>query len=240
MGIISFFKKLMGNSSYNDTQKVHEVFHSTEDLLDTLSDRITHRVPKIEDSVEVYSYIRVPITDVQREMLLKMYNENNWNISFELDEHDRPQLIHDGNYIARLKDEKKESMVRDWLKRDDIIRCEITGTHIASEHIILAFYRNEENRLKNHKNEIVKLTSFSSELKQDGISMLIDGEKLNVVEDDYTDGKVIVIDYAEEPIGNLPSKYAKIFLDEGFAGVFFHHSIENNDGKLIPFVKIFY
>lgn len=240
MGIISFFTKLMGNNLYNDTEKAHEILRPKADLLDTLSDRITHRVPKIDDSVEVYSYIKVPITDVQREMLLKMYNEKNWNVTFELDEYDRPKLMYEGNYIAHLKDEKKEAMVCDWLKRNDVIRCEVTGTHMSSEHIVLAFYRNEEERLKNHKSEIIKLTSFSSEAKQENISMLTNGEKLEVSEDDYVDGKVIVTDYTEEPIGNLPSKYSKIFFDEGFSGVFFHHTTENDNGKLIPFIKIFY
>lgn len=94
-------------------------------------------------------------------------------------------------------------MCADWLRRGDPIRCEMTGFKPGREHVVLCFYRDEEKRLSYRESAIAKLTSYTSEYKQDNIQNLKPGEKLTCSEDDYTDDKVNVLDWCSEPIGRL-------------------------------------
>lgn len=205
--------------------------------LDSMRDRYSRKVFKIGDCIEVYCYTRVPIVDVYREELANMVACESYNLAPVLTYNGSIALLHDGVVVAHLGD--RLQMCKDWMKRGDPIRCEVTGFRTGSEHVVLAFYRNEEARLSAHESFIVKLTSYSSGEKQDTICGTMPMEKLVCEEDCEADGKVNVTDTAGAPLGRLPKKYADMFFDDGFAGIFFDHYNENDEGKLIPFVKIY-
>lgn len=211
------------------------------DQLDSLSDRTTVRVPKIGECIEVYSYIKFPITVLDRTVLQQMYNTDQWNCTFEIDE-GIVNIVHNGIKFALITNPQKREMISDWLVRGDPIRCELTGTHYGKEHIILAFYRNEEKRLENREKIIIKLISYHSEEKQDGISHLVEGEKLTIKEDEFNFEKVVfeVLDWCQEPIGKLPAKYAKMYLDQPFSGVFFDHAEYDEENDIyIPYIRFY-
>lgn len=207
--------------------------------LDKVNDRYTSRVRTVGTCIQLYTYVKVPIVNVDRDALLKVYEA----ASFAAE----PTLLADGSVVLYSKTENivvgqlvtRADMCRDWLKRGDPIRCEFTGFHTGQEHVLLSFYRDEQLRLKDRASVIVKLSACFSQDKQESIEMLEAGEKLNCCEDDDNDEKVNVLDYSEEAIGRLPKKYADIFMEEGFAGIFFDHTEENDSGKLIPYVKIY-
>lgn len=219
------------SSIHQDTQ--------TKTDLDKVNDRYTSRVRSIGNCIQVYTYVKVPIVNVDRDALLKAYESG----SFVAE----PTLLADGSIVLYSKTKRvavgqlmaRADMCRDWLKSGDPIRCEFTGFHTGQEHVLLSFYRDEQLRLKDKTSVIVKLTASSSQDKQESIEMLEPGEKLICCEDDDHDERINVLDYSEVPVGRLPKKYADIFMEEGFAGIFFDHTEKDDFDNLVPYVKIY-
>lgn len=211
----------------------------SEQDLDSVNDRITMRVPVIGSSVQLYSYIKVPVTDVDRDALFDIYTAKRFEVNPILDTNASVILFSEFKNAPIAKLSSHITMCKDWIRRKDLIRCEFTGFKAGAEHVVLAFYRDETKRLADHSSVTVKLSSCFSEAKQEGIRLLVSGEKLACSEDGYIDGKVNVLDYCAESIGRLPKKYADMFLSDGFAGIFFDHAEENENFKLVPFVKIY-
>lgn len=205
--------------------------------LDAVPERGTLRQPVMNGCAELYAYTRVPVSDVDHHILQNMVINESYALTPELCADGSVSLMHASKYVAKLAE--RVDMCADWLRRNDPIRCEMTGFQTGKEHIVLAFYRDEAARLGNHDSVVIKLTSYSADYKQDGIRSLKAGEKLTCAEDDYTDDKVNVLDWCSESIGRLPKKYADKFLNEGFAGIFFDHADEDAEGRLVPYVKIY-
>lgn len=204
-----------------------------------IPDRYTHWEPIIDGCVEIYSYRKVPISVVDREALMNLHDLEIYAAKPVLQANGEVHIYSadTSSYIGILSN--RANMVKDWLKRGDPIRCELTGFTEGSEHVFLSFYRDEESRLSSCKSVVVKLTAYSAEDKQDGIGILVPGVKLSCAEDEDLDDKINVLGFCDEPIGRLPQKYADIYKDNGIAGVFFSHSEEDDNFKLVPYAKIY-
>lgn len=201
-------------------------------------DRGTLRQPIFNGCPQLYGYVGVSVSSVDCRTLQNIVISKSYDLIAELCPDGSVALNHDGEYVCKLAE--RVDMCADWLRRGDPIRCEMTGFKPGREHVVLCFYRDEEKRLSYRESVIVKLTSYTSEYKQDNIQNLKPGEKLTCSEDDYNDDKVNVLDWCSEPIGRLSKKYADRFFDEGFAGVFFDHADEDAEGRLVPYVKIYF
>ena len=205
--------------------------------IDKMPDRYSKHIPIILNCVQVYCYTRVPIELVDRFALQEMVDSDTYGLTPVLSANNTIDLFHGDRYIAQLS--AKADMCTDWLRRGEPIRCEITGFRYGQEHVTLAFYRNEAARLKHRQSVVIRLTAYTAEENQNGIFASTPGEKLTCADDEDTYGKVNVLDYCQDPLGRLPKKYADLFFEEGFAGVFFDHADEDDEGKLIPYVKIY-
>lgn len=205
--------------------------------IDKMPDRFSKHIPVILNCVQVYCYTHVPIELVDRFALQEMADSDTYGLTPTPSPNNIIDLFHGDRYIAQLS--AKTDMCMDWLRRGEPIRCEITGFRYGQEHVTLAFYRNEAARLKHRQSVVIRLTAYTAEEKQNGILASTPGEKLTCADDEDAYGKVNVLDYCQDPIGSLPKKYADLFLEEGFAGVFFDHADEDDNGKYIPYVKIY-
>ena len=208
-----------------------------QNSIDKMPERFAKHIPVILNCVQVYCYTRVPIELVDRFALQEMADSDTYGLTPTLSPGNTIDLFHGDRYIAQLS--AKTDMCMDWLRRGEPIRCEITGFRYGQEHVTLAFYRNEAARLKHRQSVVIRLTAYTAEENQNGIFASTPGEKLTCADDEDAYGKVNVLDYCQEPIGRLPKKYADLFFEEGFAGVFFDHADEDDEGKLIPYVKIY-
>lgn len=230
-------KSFSANQDTHLSQKNHTVYTSND--LNMVDDRWPFRVAKIGDQVEVYSYIKTPVTAVNRDVLFLMYHENSFKVTPTLSSDGSIWLYSELNNACVAKLDGRIEMCKDWIRRGDAIRCEFTGFKAGQEHVVLAFYRNEYDRLKKYKSVIVKLVSDRSEYAQGSIPLMVSGEKLSCTEDESIEGKVNVLDNCDEAIGRLPKKYSDIFNSDGFAGIFFDHADEDDNYNFVPYVRIF-
>ena len=84
------------------------------------------------------------------------------------------------------------------------------------------------------------MQACSSEDRQGSFYLLEDGEKLTIQEDDYKDGVFNVLDYCDDPIGDLPVKYARIHEECPFGAIFVDHiDYDEEKEKYIPYVRIY-
>ena len=211
-------------------------YDATKLYLDRLSDRTFFPKMVIGDCVAVYSYPQLSVTKVDQGVLKYMCENKLYNVTPAIHSDGNIALIHDGAVVALLNE--REEMCRDWIKRGDPIQCQFVSFQSGHERVAMAFYRNEQARLANHKSTVIKLTRYSSADKQDAICCLSDGEKLMCCEDIDSD-RICVYSLSHNEIGFLPTKYQDDF--EEFAGVFFDHSEKSPDGdKEVPFVKIYF
>ena len=205
--------------------------------LSAVSDRWSTRVPVIQGCPQIYGYNKVPVVNVDPDILRLMLSDNLYSLELTLCSDGSVALLYNANYVGKLA--KRIDICADWLKRGDPIRCEMTGFKPGNEHVTLCFYRDEATRLKDHETAIVKLTTYAATAKQECIEILKPGEALICREDCGSDCKVDVLDYSGDPIGRLPKKFATLFLDKGLSAIFFDHVEKDEMGRLVPYVKIY-
>lgn len=235
MGIFDIFKKRPLAAKNKSTSATPSQIRKIK--LDDVYDRYTSRVSRIGDCIEVFSYLKVPVSNVDRWQLASMVAEQDYAVTPVAQADGSISLMRNGCHVAHLSG--RVQMCADWLRRGDPVRCEFTGFHGGSEHVVLCFYRNEEKRLSHHSTVTVKLTAYSSEAKQESICLLQAGDKLTCDESDTAAGRVDVKDYSGENIGRLPKKYSDIFIEDGFAGIFVDQLEEDCNGIIVPHVKIY-
>ncbi len=208
-------------------------------ICDSYSNRTTFRVAKIGSCIELYSYTKVPIENVDRNHIQWMCENDNWKCEVK-ENNGRIEIINNEHYVATLDRKGLNQMIFDWIRRGDPIRCELTGAVKGNEHVVLAFYRDEEKRFSHREKIVTKLINYSSEDRQGSFYLLEDGEKLTIQEDDYKDGVFNVLDYCDDPIGDLPVKYARIHEECPFGAIFVDHiDYDEEKEKYIPYVRIY-
>lgn len=194
---------------------------------------------KSGSSICVYRYWFLQVDPIDEATFYSLYcSGNEYNLLPTIRDNGDVILTYEGADVCKLLD--KREMVSDWMARSDIIIFRISVCSPDKYGVAVAFYRDEEERLKDKPNKIIKLTNYASEAKQDAIACCYDGQKLVCYEDD--DGKRVYVSdfFSSSVIGYLPAKYAEMYLDSGFVGIFFDHSETDEEREReIPFVKIY-
>ena len=209
------------------------------DPLDTIVDRVAFMPSRVGDCVEVYTYRKVKIANVDRNQLRSMLESDDWKC--DIITQDGAALITYGSDVVGVIDNPKlVGMCADWIERSDPIRCEVTSAKTGEEQIMLSFYRNEEKRLSWRESKVIKLTAYKSEDKQIAVSYQERGNILAPEEDYDHESTVNVFDDIGEAIGRLPKKIAELYLNGEIEAILYDHTEEDIDGNLIPFVKVYF
>lgn len=163
------------------------------------------------------------------------------------------KIKQDGDHLfAYYGDEKfceitsRQDMIKDWIARNDPLLVYVCKFNSEEKQYLLhvAFYRDEQTRLKDHENEIVALVGWKKYFKENeeyGIAHygVNKGEMLYFKEDEETDA-VYISGYGDT-IGRLPQKQAKRYLDEDASAVFLDHfDYDEKADAEIPVVKIYW
>lgn len=194
---------------------------------------------KLGPAICIYRYWLVRVRPVNIELFYAVYCSGvQYSLLPTFSDDGCTFLSYKGFDVCELLD--KQNMVSDWVSLGAPMICRISSCHRGKEGVAIAFFRDEEKRLQGTEKAIVRLSAYASESKQEAIAGCVDGQKLVCYEDDET-GKVYVSNFFGNcVIGNLPAKYAKLYLEQGFAGIFFdHEEWDESKGKCIPFVKIY-
>lgn len=197
---------------------------------------------RIGELLRVYHYSRVPFeptTDAETEVE-KMQAEKKWELTAEADGK-TVYIKHNDVRIGVMK--SREDMIRDWLRRNDLVKIWLESFGKNGDYVTLAFYRDEQKRLSYRENTVVKLTRYAKSEIQDTIMSVQDGSMLDFDEDYSYDlpEDTVMVTYEGVSIGALPKKIANRYLDEGAAAVFFDHSdYDIEKDKEIPYVKIYW
>lgn len=206
-------------------------------------DKVDVYVPSVIDrNVLVYKYWGVefsPFESASSEVSL-MIESKDWKLSLSKDGDDI-LLSHNGEKIGSLTGRK--NMVIDWIDKNDPVRAWLNSFGKSGNTVFLAFYRDEQERLsKNHDFDIIKLTNYANNDAQFAMSGLEDGVKLDFDENyeyDAPEGTVWVSFGA--PIGRLPKRFAKKYLENGAEAVFLDHiDYDIEKEKDVPYVIIFW
>lgn len=200
-------------------------------------------IPKVIDNlVLVYCYINVAFKpcDSSESAVQSMKADNKYELSIVQDETSFC-VEYNNTRLGTITD--RVDMVRDWLKRNDLIRSWLTNYGESGNTIALAFYRDEQARLSYRETSVVKLTRCYNEEMQDMVRTLQVGEKLDLEESsnwEVPDGTVEVT-VLGALVGALPKKAANRYLDEGAAAAFVDHiDYDYEKDKDIPYIKIYW
>lgn len=208
-------------------------------LLENVTRSEIPRPPMLDGIPMVYSYV-IYVSYVDRNALYEMTRNNIYDAKMSVLEDGDICLMHNGTYIARLDNHKE--IAADWINNNLPYICQFTGFKNGRECVILHLYRNDEARLNQCQMSIAKLTSCTSESKQINISLLEEGQKLFVEDDD--DGKLYVRDVNYHELGRMPAKFNRMHDDGDLRGMFFDHAETTEDANGneidIPYVRFYY
>lgn len=193
------------------------------------------RTPKFyKGGVMVYYYARVRAIAINRASIEQMALDEDFSIELAIDGDEIVGMKYGGPVIQMAS---RQDMCRDWIRRGDPIYCVIANLTANSEHVTLAFYRDEEARLEGKPYTLCKLTSCRSSDAQDAIACLDDGEALYLEEDDR--GRFCVCAFPYDDIGVLPAKFTK-YDKSDFAAIIYDHGDEDGDSDvIIPYVRVY-
>ena len=179
-----------------------------------------------------YSDIAFNPFPTAEQLALEMQQTNDWSLEavksgggISLNYHGRP--------LGVLDNADKAKMVSDWIERGDPFLVFLS--HYGEKNTVgIAFYLDEQSRLRYRESTVSKLTRYAGEDAQFSLSLMSDGEPLDFDEED--DGVVAISD-----IGYLPKSVAARYNQEGAAGVFIDHiDYDDEKDKYIPYVKIYW
>lgn len=195
-------------------------------------------IPSKVDSIPI-AYRRYQTGIVSQQLSIYEQMQKNGDFSVSAEEKDGKILLYyHQNQYALINDAKTEEMIKDWIRNKEpfLIYANSTDT------VYVALYRDKRKKMADREHEVVKLTAFSSNAKQETISFLEDGEELDIEEDYDNNGNDIVIVMRKgDEIGRLPKKQANRIKSEGFAGCFLDHiETDVEKDKYIPFVDIYW
>lgn len=208
-------------------------------LLENVTRSNISRPPMLDGIPMVYSYV-IYVSYVDRNALYEMTRQNTFDVKMSVLENGDISLTHNDIYIARFTSHK--NIVTDWITNNLPYICQFTGFKNGQECVLLHLYRDDEARLRQCQMSIAKLTSCTSESKQVNISLLEEGQKLFIEDDD--DGKLYVRDVNYHEIGKLPAKFSRMHEDGDLRGIFFDHNetVEDANGNEtdIPYVRFYH
>lgn len=181
----------------------------------------------------VYDYTNISFTPSENafEILKQMILESSWNIDYYID----------GDHIYLKKFDKilgeileKKEMIHDWIEKKDPFYIWFEDMGDSKNHLHISFYRNEQKKLQDRESTIIKLLSYSGDERQLYISMTSEGEKLEFLEDTFSEDVWI------SDLGKLPKKYAKKYNENGAAAVFLDHLEMDDHDNEVPYVIIYW
>lgn len=191
---------------------------------------------RIGNCLMAYRYADVNIDAPNPEL----YQEMKQNADYRLALKDTGEMTleYAGRYYAKIATPKISEMLKDWVinKEPYLIFAN------SSDTLLVVFYRDKQARMANREHDVIKLTAYYSEAKQEAISCLEEGDELIIGEDVNSEGDdIVTVEGLGQEIGRLPKKQAQKYLDEGVAGCFVSR-IEYDDekNKYVPFVIIYW
>jgi len=195
-------------------------------------------IPSKIDSIPIaYRRFKTAIISQNASIYENMQKSGNFSVSAE-ERNGKILLYYHGEFYAIVNDEQTEAMIKDWIRNKEPFLIYAN----SPDTVYVALYRDKRKKMAGREHEVVKLTAFSSNAKQETISFLEDGEELDIEEDYDNNGNDIVIVMGQgDEIGRLPKKQANRIISEGFAGCFLDHiETDVEKDKYIPFVDIYW
>lgn len=195
---------------------------------------------RIGDDILIYHYDGVPFTRTEEaeQEVERMAESVSWEVSVSVIS-GVPCIFHGGINLGALTERTK--MTSDWLKKGDPIKAWLSSFGQKGDSVFIAFYRNEQARLAYRETSVTKLTNYANSDAQDSLLTACEGDPLTFDEDfdsDAPEGTVWVCNVF--PIGRLPKKYASRYIDESAAAVFLDRKDYDDNGKWVPYVKIYW
>nr|DAU25772.1 MAG TPA: hypothetical protein [Caudoviricetes sp.] len=190
-----------------------------------------------------YSNIKFSPSAQAENAVIQIKEQNDWELELQINDSGEIHIYKFDIDMGIILD--RQEMIKDWLKRNDLIRVWLKNYGVGGNMVFLAFYRDEQTRYKNRgcKSEIVKLTQYLSEDIQYTLYELQPGIELEFHEvyDFSTSEDSIWIEDLNRKIGKLPKKQEKKYLEEGASAVFLHNiEYDVEKDKEIPYVIIYW
>ena len=190
------------------------------------------------NKVYQYARIKIDLAETASEIIGEMESANNWSVSFDVSG-TAVLVSYNGRVLGTLLD--RVDMVRDFIRRNDLVLGWLETNSKTTNTLVLAFYRDERKRLANKESEVVKLTRCLNQEAQDTMIGLDDGVALTLDDDyDYTAPEGTVFVLFGSAMGALPKKQANRYLEEGVAGVFLEYFDYDDRDRQIPYVRIYW
>lgn len=192
---------------------------------------------KVDDIPLAYRRFKTTIISQNASVYETMQKSGDFSL-FAEEENGKILLYYHKESYAIVNDEQTEAMIKDWIRNKEPLLIYAN----SPDTVYVALYRDKRKKMADKEHEIVKLTAFSSNAKQETISFLEDGEELDIEEDYDNNGNNIVVVMGQgDEIGRLPKKQASRVINEGFAGCFLDHiETDVEKDKYIPFVDIYW
>lgn len=196
-------------------------------------------IPKVIDNCPlVYYYPKVAINNLDSAIFDSMVDSDDFNITVTPDS-SGGAIIRKGEKDVGTID-KYGDMISDWQKRGEPMVCKVISIKRGAEAVGLGFYRDVEAKLTGYKSEIVRLTKNRSQDMQISVSLLEDGEMLDICPDYIEiEGSVPVLGKTAGEVGSLPKRFNKIAEDGGIRGVFVDHVDEDENEKYTAYVRVY-
>lgn len=196
----------------------------------------------IDDAKLVYHYESEKAKNVDYDLAMENASRKEWELGASIID-DEVWLTAKGKPIMQLASKRRSDMLADWVKRGDPYKIYLANinTETKEVHIFIAFYRSIESMMKGRESQVVKLTSYSSEEKQEVIALLNENDELDI-EVDYTDDgdEVYNVVSMGESIGKLPKKIVRRLEEEDFSKCFVDHIDFDENDRYVPYIKIYW
>ena len=197
---------------------------------------------EIDDAKLVYHYESEEAKNVDYDLAMEIASRKEWVLGASIID-DEVWLTAKGKPIMQLASKRRSDMLSDWIKRGDPYKIYLANIHTETKEVqvFIAFYRSIESMMKGRESQTVKLTSYSSEEKQEAIAFLNENDELDI-EVDYTDDgdEVYNVVSMGEPIGKLPKKIVRRLEEEDFSKCFVDHIDFDENDRYVPYIKIYW
>lgn len=148
------------------------------------------------------------------------------------------ELSLDGKVFGIIHDDKKAEMLSDWNRKG--FPCQVVLLDTGAS-VNIRFYRDKRIGNEFREQTVVRLTKYKDDYAQQVIELLDPGDELKLEEiSDDDDNDIVEVLSSDEYIGQLPAKATARYLEEGAYGAFFEKGQENDDGIIIPYVRIYW
>lgn len=194
-------------------------------------------IPSKKDGATLAYQYSVLMLESNIDAALKAAQDKQWYLTASIVDGNIHLFSGDDDLGALIQ---RADMMKDWLRRGDPYLAILENVNSETGCTVrLVFYRDKKQQYANREQSVVALVSYKSEEKQDNLAGLEEGDEVDA-EEDYEKEDCIIVSSTFGPIGNLPKKYAKRFIEDGADLVVFDHSEEEDDFKEKPFVRIYW